>query len=157
MRGALALCFVAVAACWTGNGSSTMEKSPMPHSSDAHAALVPAAQLIAWLDAQQDAGKPRRLRLPMVLKPSITGYSNSDARVGAAADALVVNLDDSSLGMSLSDRAKRVCPAGAPTCAIWVDGFWKGKTDDGYVFKVMKAGEGIRPDELAAATAGLAI
>jgi hypothetical protein len=133
-----------------------MGKSPMLHSSDTDAALVPAARLIAWLDAQHDAGKPRRLRLPVVLQPSITGFSNSGARVGPAADALVVNLDDTALGISLSDRAKRVCPAGAPACAMWVEGFWKGKTDDGYVFKIMKAGEGISPNELAAATAGIA-
>jgi hypothetical protein len=41
MRSTLALCILAVAACWI------MEKSPMPHPSDAHAALLPAAQLIA--------------------------------------------------------------------------------------------------------------
>jgi hypothetical protein len=92
----------------------------------------------------------------MVLKPSIAGFSNSGARIGPWADAVVVDLDDAALGISLSDRAKRVCPAGTPTCAIWVEGFWQGKTNEGYVFQVTKAGEWMSPEELAGATAGIA-
>ncbi|MEO8701052.1 MAG: hypothetical protein ABI867_13470 [Kofleriaceae bacterium] len=93
-------------------------------------AVTPTATLITWLDGQLLDGKPRLLKLPIVL----TGdFDISKARIGGAADALTVYANDSALGNGLADRCK-----GPTSCGFWVEGYWRGKQELGYQVDVMK-------------------
>ena len=83
----------------------------------------PAGALEAWLDQQPGDGEPPRLRLPVVLQPAQVGFSLRDARIGNGADALVVRLDDTALGIGLADHARRHCQ-GQTRCALWIEGHW---------------------------------
>lgn len=107
------------------------------------AALRPADELRAWLAA--NAG--RRLRLPVVLGRGVVGFSLRGARIGGEADALTIRCDDCALGIGLADRARQAAGAAA-TCALWLEGFWRGGEDDPYL-AVVKVGERIGGDELA--------
>lgn len=109
------------------------------------AALVPAADLRAWLEAQRDG---RRLRLPVVLVRGPIGFLLSAARLGAGPDALTIRCSDSALGVGLDDRARHAA-GDAPSCALWLEGFWRA----GGVFAVVKAGAPIAADALADAAA----
>jgi len=111
------------------------------------AALRPAEALRAWLAANEG----RRLRLPVVLTRGVVGFSLRGARIGGSADALTIRCDDCALGIGLADRARYVAGDEA-TCAVWLEGFWRGEDGDPYL-AVFKVGEPISPDELAAAGA----
>lgn len=110
-------------------------------------ALRPAEGLRAWLAA--NAG--RRLRLPVVLGRGVVGFSLRGARIGGGADALTIRCDDCALGIGLADRARQAA-GDAATCALWLEGFWRGSEDDPYL-AVVKVGDRIEADELAAAGA----
>lgn len=113
--------------------------------------LTPADKLVAWLDEQKRGGEPKLVRLPISLAKRGPKFSTVGARVGGAADALPVFLDDSALGIGIADRARTQCKD-APTCAMWVEGYWRGKDDaGGYTFQVMTVRDPIAADELATA------
>jgi len=134
-----------------GNGS--MNKTPNKGSGAVFVqgpALVPKDKLVEWLDAQKLDGKPRLVRLPIVLPKGQLGYDISKARIGGAADALEIYANDSALGVGLADRAADQCDD-APTCAFRVEGYWRGKQLAGLQFDVNKA-ERLPPDQLASAT-----
>lgn len=114
-------------------------------------ALRPAEGLRAWLAA--NAG--RRLRLPVVLGRGHVGFSLRGARIGGEADALTIRCDDCALGIGLADRARQAA-GDAATCALWLEGFWRGGEDDPFL-AVVKVGERIGPDELAAAGAEIEV
>lgn len=114
------------------------------------AALSPKDKLVEWLDGQKLDGKPRLLRLPIVLSRGQVGFDISKVKIGAGADALEVYANDSSLGVGLGDRADNQC-GDAATCAFRVEGYWRGKQTAGLQFDVNKA-EPLAPDALAAAT-----
>lgn len=120
---------------------------PPRHYVAAHP-LPPAPALLAWLDARRRAGD--RLRLPIVLTRSDLGFSPRRARLGAAADAPALLVDDSALGIALADRARHAA-ADAPTLALWLEGQWRG--GDPPVFAVLRVGAALGPGELAAASA----
>lgn len=115
------------------------------------AALRPVEALRAWLAA--NAG--RRLRLPVVLGRGAVGFSLRGARIGGEADALKIRCDDCALGIGLADRARQAA-GDAASCAVWLEGFWRGDEDDPYL-AVVKVGEKIGPDELAAAGAEIEV
>jgi hypothetical protein len=115
------------------------------------AAIAPTAGLIAWLDGQQLDGAPRLVRLPVVLARRGPRFSTAGARVGLASDALTVFLDDSKLGIGLADRARTACKD-ADTCALWVEGYWRGQQDGDYTFEVRAVRDAITPDAVAAAS-----
>jgi len=114
------------------------------------AAVTPAAALIAWLDAQQRDGQPRLIRLPIVLARGSVGWSTRGAKIGGAADAVEIFVNDAALGIGLADKAHMLCKADA-SCAVWLVGYWRGKQDDAYQFDVVKIGERITADAIAAA------
>lgn len=115
------------------------------------AAVKPATELAAWLDKQQRDGKPRLVRLPVVLKPGNVGFTTRGARVGAGDDALELYANDASLGVGLADRARKQC-ADKPQCAFWLDGYWRGKVDGGYQLDVVRVHAPIAADAIAAAS-----
>ncbi len=114
------------------------------------AAVAPRDQLLDWLGKQVRDGQPRLLRLPVVLKRKGARYSNSGARIGGTPDALEVYLNDAALGISLADRAKTACND-AEVCALWLEGYWKGQQAGSLTFDVVKVGDPIAADAVAAA------
>lgn len=116
------------------------------------APLSPKDGLVTWMDSQLFDGKPRLLRLVIVLPKGQLGYEIDKARVGTATDALVVVANDAALGVGLADRAADKCDGtDAPTCAFRVEGYWRGKKTAGLQFDVNKA-EYLAPDQAAAIT-----
>jgi hypothetical protein len=120
----------------------------------AGAATRPAEALLAWLAARREEGGRRRLRLPVVLARGQVGFSLRGARVGGGADALEIRCDDGALGVGLADRARR-SGGDAPSCALWLEGFWRGGDDR--VFAVVKVGEAIAPEALGDAMAEIQV
>ncbi len=116
------------------------------------ASLTPADKLVTWLDSQQLDGKPRLLRLPIVLPKGPGGYDISKARLGPTTDALEVYANDASLGVGLGDRARQACKdSNAPTCAFWVEAYWKGKQLGGLEIDV-KTADVLPADQVSGAT-----
>lgn len=155
---------VAVVACsapkavppTNGSGSTTVDKTMKPDGGGSATTfekatpVVPTEQLIAWLEGQKLDGKARLLRFPIVLTKGAAKFDTSKARLGADPAALVVYANDSALGNGLADRAMSACK-GQPTCAFWVEGYWRGKQDLGYQVDVMKVQSTIAPGDLAGA------
>jgi hypothetical protein len=120
-----------------------MQKDPNPTAAGfaRGVALVPAADLVRWLAEQKrDIGKPVKLRLPVTLIFKDTNQLGiANATIGSAADAPSVKLDDSALGVGIMDRIHGKCP-GATTCAVWLEGNWRGIVDGKGQFFVTKVG-----------------
>jgi hypothetical protein len=154
----LALAALVIAGCGKGatvdkpSGNGSMNKTTNKGSGAfaRGAALTPQNKLVAWLDAQKLDGKPRLLRLPIVLSRGQLGFDISKAKVGAAADALEIYVNDSMMGVGLADRAEDKC-GDAATCAFHVEGYWRGKQVGGLQLDINKA-EPLTPEALAAAT-----
>lgn len=106
----------------------------------------PADELLRWLDAQTIA----RLRLPVLLVRGPVGFSLRAARIGGDPDGPPIYLDDSALGVALTERARQAY-GDSLTCALWLEGNWHGGVD--HVFLVLKSGPPIAPDDLAVAMA----
>jgi hypothetical protein len=155
----LALVALAIAGCGKGatvdkpSGNGSMNKTMNKGSGatfEQGAPLSPADKLVAWLDGQKLDGKPRLLRLPIVLTRGQLGYDISKAKIGGGADALEIYANDSMMGVGLADRAEDKC-GDAPTCAFRVEGYWRGKQTGGLQFDINKA-EPLAPDAVAAVT-----
>ena len=85
--------------------------------------LADGTALLAWLDGE---GAGRRLRLPVVIKPSVLGLASGHIGTVAAApgpDAIHVRLDDTAMSVSLADRVRSDCPDGEYS-VIWAEGVW---------------------------------
>lgn len=72
-----------------------------------------AKALAAWMKDQK-----HDVKIPVVLKPAVGGYSGNGAKCGA----LELKLSDTALGISLSDRAVQACGKDASPCEVWVIG-----------------------------------
>jgi hypothetical protein len=114
-------------------------------------AVTPADQLVAWLDQQVRGGEPLRVRLPVVLANDGFGFSTMGARIGGSADAVTIFVNDAALGIGLAQQARKQCQD-EPTCAMWLEGYWRGKQDGEYTFEVTRIHGRIAADALAAAT-----
>ena len=90
---------------------------------------TPASGLREWLDAESLSPTPRLVRLPLLVRRDGAGYSLRGARIGSAPDALEVIVDDTALGVALSDRAAFHCGRERDVCALVVDGRWRGARD----------------------------
>lgn len=131
---------------------SDMTKKPTGSGSFVRGAAVsPAAALITWLDAQKLGDQPRLLRLPVVLQRGQTGFSTRGAKIGGGADAVEIYVNDAALGIGVAQQARSLCPT-EPTCAVWLEGYWRGKQDDAYTFDAMKLHAPIAADAVAAAS-----
>jgi len=113
--------------------------------------VAPGDKLIAWLDQQQRNGEPRLVRLPVILQKGQVGFSTRGARIGTSADAVEVYLMDAALGIGVENRARSQCK-GAPQCAMWLEGYWRGKQEGAYQFDVTRVVSAIEPGGLAAAS-----
>jgi hypothetical protein len=114
------------------------------------AALSPAATLRSWLDAQTEGGKPKLVRIPVIL-PSENGmFVLRGVRIGASDDALTIYANDSLLGIGLASRARQNC-RGEPRCAFWVRGHFRGEVDGALQFDVVAMDSHIPADALAEA------
>lgn len=113
--------------------------------------LSPAGELLAWLDQLASQRTPRLVRLPVVLARGAVGFSTSGARLGGAAEAPSLRVDDGKLGIGLADRARAACKD-APTCALWLEGHWRGRHDGAWTFEVLRVGAPLDAAALAAAT-----
>ena len=99
--------------------------------------------LLTWLGHQSAL-----LRLPVVLARGPMGFSTAGARIGG----LEVHADDSKLGIGLADRARSAaCDTDAATCALWLEGYWRGEQDGYLTFEVIRVGESISAEALAGA------
>jgi hypothetical protein len=133
-----------------GNMNKTTKQGGSTASFDKGPSLTPADKLVAWLDSQKLDGKPRLLRLPIVLSRGQVGFDISKAKIGNGPDAVVIYANDSALGVGLGDRADDKCE-GADTCAFRAEGYWRGKQAAGLQFDVNKV-ELLSAEQLASAT-----
>jgi hypothetical protein len=111
---------------------------------------TPAGPLAAWFERQVGNGEPRLFRMPLVLKQGSVGFSLRGARIGAAADAIEVYVNDAALGIGLADRSARHCK-GRQTCAFWVEAYWRGKQEGNFRVDVMRVLSPIESDVVASA------
>lgn len=134
----------------TSNGSGSMTKmnAGTAHTFSQGAPITPADKLVEWLDGAKRDGQARLLRVPVVISRGQVGFDTSKVTIGANGPA--VFLDDSSMGVGISDRAMQKC-GDAQTCAFMVEGYWRGKQGQGYQLDINKA-EPLAADALAAAT-----
>ncbi len=100
-------------------------KQPRPERSFAPGpALADGAALLEWL-----AANPRvDLRLPVVISRGDLG-GIGQAFIGTdpgppPPDAILLELDDSTLGIDLATRLRSLCGTGRDPCAVWIEGFW---------------------------------
>lgn len=126
----------------TSNDGKTFVRGP---------SVMPADPLIAWLDRQTAADRPRLVRLPVILSRGQTGFAIRGARIGTTADAPEIYCNDAALGVGLDDRATHQC-RGESRCAMWLDGYWRGKRDGVFMFDVVKVYAPIALDALQAAS-----
>lgn len=135
-----------------GTERSAMYNKPGPAAAFVRGpSVIPADQLVVWLEAQTCNGEPLRVRLPLVLRVTTTGIALDGAKIGDRAGALEVYANDAALGIGLADRLRDRCAAGT-TCALWAEGYWRGNVDGEYQFDVMMVGEIIAPDDLSSAS-----
>lgn len=104
------------------------------------AAVVDRDALLAWLSTQE-----RRVRVPAVIARGQVGFTGRGAKIGA----LAVDITDYALGVPLSERCRQRA-GDAETCAVWLEGRWKGEQEGRFVFEVVHVGDAI--SDLAAAT-----
>lgn len=83
-------------------------------------ALSPGDELRPWLDAHDG----KLVRVPVILSRGGYQFDLRGARLGAAPDALAVDLNDGALGVGLADRGRHDA-ADAPTCAFLVEAYWR--------------------------------
>ena len=107
-------------------------------------------------DGKTSAGKRRRFRLPVVVRFADSRLSITEAFIGVKAgdraeDSVVLELDDTSLGIPLMTRLTDHCPRDRDSCAVWLEGYWgrliegepsveaAGKT--GWPFAILSVGD----------------
>lgn len=104
-------------------------KRPRPERTFAKGpTLKDGEALLAWF---QEEGSGY-VRIPVVIRFSTDGlrhrelsYIGTDAEA-MPEDALVLSLDDSTLGIGLDMRLRSLCDDESPTCVLWIEGFWGG-------------------------------
>lgn len=125
----LALCGVASAE----EGPTKKMKRPdvPPAEFTAGPPIAPVAGLLEWLKAEVVPARPRRLiRLPVVMMFKKERFMGLEAAfvgttVGAPPEgALKLTLDDSGMGIALSERLQMRCPPPQRGCALWLEGYW---------------------------------
>jgi hypothetical protein len=97
--------------------------TPEPKRTFADGPEVAATDALrSWLDQQRDEqGRPRRVRLPVLVKKG--AQPGGVDRKGFVGDekGLTLELDDTSMGVSLADRYHQLCKE-APSCVLVLDG-----------------------------------
>ncbi len=85
-------------------------------------AIAPASELASWLSSH----KGSLLRLPLVIE--VRSYSVGPAWIGMTAedapdDAVWVKLDQTALGVGLTERLVPLCAETPTRCAVWIPGY----------------------------------
>lgn len=86
-------------------------------------AIVPSSALHAWLDDHNGT----MIRLPVVVEAEVLGLGASWIGTSTAdptADAIRLFLDDSAMGIGVSDHLRTLCGQPPVRCVVWLDGFW---------------------------------
>ncbi|MBL8920315.1 MAG: hypothetical protein JNJ54_15720 [Myxococcaceae bacterium] len=100
--------------------------TPEPQRRFADGPRLDSAGLHAWLKSMvNDAGQPRRVRLPVLVKSRSPVGVERTAFV-SSEKGLALELDDSAMGVGLADHYRRVCK-GAPSCVLLLDGVLQGE------------------------------
>lgn len=108
----------------------------------------PAAALLQAIAAPALAG--RRLIVPVQIDVEL--HMVRRVRLGFGADAPVLPVDDSRLGIGLADRSRQRCGDRAP-CTLWLVGAWETSSPLGEArFVVTQVSDGIAADDTAAIT-----
>jgi hypothetical protein len=108
----------------------------------------PAAALWAAIAAPALAG--RRLIVPVQVELEL--HMVRRVRLGFGADAPVLPVDDSRLGIGLADRTRQRCPDRTP-CTLWLVGVWETASPLGEArFVVRQVGDGIAAGEATGVT-----
>jgi hypothetical protein len=98
--------------------------------------LLPAGELLSWLESKKDAAL---LRVPVTITRGEIG-----APASAKLGELEVRLDDAALGISLEDRVSAACPGRAP-CRVWLEGRYHGHGE----LRIHHFARAVRLDEAA--------
>lgn len=116
--------------------------APAPLSVVAQA-LEPKADALAYLAKAQAEGKELKLPVEVTVEP----LGISGGFLGFGPDRVAVKIDDTALGVALSDRVASWCGEEATRCAMWMWGKWR----DGTIL-VSRAESRIKDEDRAAAT-----
>lgn len=130
----------------TGNAPEhDMNKKPLGPSplSVVAQALEPKADALAFLAKAQAEGTMIKLPIEVIVEP----LGISGGYVGFGADRITAKIDDTALGVALSDRVASWCGDEATRCAMWVWGKWR----DGTIL-VTRAESKIKDEDRATAT-----
>ncbi|HIA00481.1 MAG TPA: hypothetical protein EYN66_00960 [Myxococcales bacterium] len=116
--------------------------------------LEPSNELLKWLNdnPRKSTNTRRMLRLPIVVEFE-DDYRLNYERVyiggtpSQSGNVVLLDLDDTALGMGLLTQLQRLCPKGQKACALWLEGYWGALVeydddddDDGMSFSVLKVG-----------------
>ena len=111
--------------------TSNLGKRPLQPEKERHFVagpkLKPAKELLDWLEKLP---KGVRIRLPIVVRfTDETGFMRKDAFVGESLseldkDSLFIKLDDTTMGIPLSDHLRSHRSEKAAHCALWMEGTW---------------------------------
>lgn len=100
--------------------------TPEPQRRFAEGPRLDSPTLHTWLKSMvSDAGQPRRVRLPVLVKGRAPLGVERTAFVGTE-NGLSLELDDSAMGVGLADHYRRVC-RDAPSCVLLLDGVLHGE------------------------------
>ena len=95
-------------------------------------ALKPDSELLSWLQQESttESGKRILLKVPVFVKLKNDGLLTVEkAFIGSkksdeGASSIFLELDDSTLGISLATHLKKHCAAALKGCALWLEGYW---------------------------------
>lgn len=105
--------------------------------------LEPQAAALAYLAKAQADGVELKLPVEVTVEP----LGISGGFLGFGPDRVPVKIDDTALGVALSDRVASWCGEEATRCAMWMWGKWR----DGTIL-VSRAESRIKDEDRAAAT-----
>jgi len=88
-------------------------------------AVTPSAPLLAWLENDVKPADPRkRIKLPVTLNFDALGFG--DCFVGAGEDKLLIQIDDTAMGISLLEQVRDADTG----CTLWLEGYWGSLVPD---------------------------
>ena len=101
-------------------------------------AISGSESLVPWLRNQRDpAGKPLRVRIPVLLRLTRPDSSVSDSWIGPEEGRDPIRVTDSALGIPLAERVRQACPE-SRVCLLWLEGFWNDQADPAGEFRVVR-------------------
>jgi hypothetical protein len=124
-----------------------------PVHMEAGPALTPSSALLVWLNAnpRKKSGDRRRIRLPVVVEFEddyrlAYGPIYIAARLEQPANPILLEIDDTALGVGLMTRLLSICPKDKKGCVLWLEGHWgalvdfENEDEEGLPFSVLQVG-----------------